>query len=117
MIKNKSGVWGEIFAARYLRDRDYKILSSNYTCRFGEIDLIVSKQNKICFVEVKTRNAATKTRPMEAVDEIKQKKIYLTAQNFIAHTKSEGEMRFEVCEVYVNDNNTLSRINYIENAF
>ena len=25
MIKNKTGVWGEVYAARYLRDNGYKI--------------------------------------------------------------------------------------------
>lgn len=117
MIKNKSGVWGEIYAARYLRDRGYGILCSNYSCRFGEIDIIASKNNTICFVEVKSRNKLTEIRPMEAVDEGKQKRLNLTAQNFIAYTKLKGEIRFDVCEVYLNDNDTLDRINYIKNAF
>ena len=117
MIKNKSGVWGEIYASRFLRDRGYDILNSNYSCRFGEIDLIASKNGKIFFVEVKARNVSTKSRPMEAVDEIKQKKMYLTAQFYVSYTKYSGEMQFDVCEVYLNDDNTLSEINYIENAF
>lgn len=117
MIKNKSGVWGEIYASRFLRDKGYDILNSNYSCRFGEIDLIASKKGKIFFVEVKARNVSTKSRPMEAVDEIKQKKMYLTAQFYVSYTKSSGEMQFDVCEVYLNDDNTLSKINYIENAF
>lgn len=117
MIKNKSGVWGEVYAARYLRDRGYDILCSNYSCRFGEIDLIASKKNTLCFIEVKARNKLTAVRPMEAVDEGKQKRVNLTAQNFMAYTKLQGEMRFDVCEVYLNDNDTLDRINYIKNAF
>ncbi len=117
MIKNKSGVWGEIYAARYLRDRGYNILNSNYSCRFGEIDIIATRKSKICFVEVKSRNISTKSRPMEAVDENKQKKIFLTAQYYVSCTKFDGEMQFDVCEVYLNDDNTLSEINYIENAF
>ncbi len=117
MIKNKSGVWGEVYAARYLRDNGYSILSSNYSCRFGEIDLIASKKKELCFIEVKARNKSTDIRPMEAVDEGKQKRVMLTAQNFIAYSKLKGEMRFDVCEVYLNDDNTLEKINYIKNAF
>lgn len=117
MIKNKSGVWGEVYAARYLRDRGYSILCSNYSCRFGEIDLIASKKNMLCFIEVKARNKSTAVRPMEAVDEGKQKRVYLTAQNFITYSKIKGDMRFDVCEVYLNDNDTPDRINYIKNAF
>ena len=117
MIRNKSGVWGEIYSARYLRDRGYEILKSNYSCRFGEIDIIASKKGRISFVEVKSRNISTSLRPMEAVDEVKQKKMLLTAQYYASYTKFSGEMQFDVCEVYLNDDNTLSKINYIENAF
>ncbi len=117
MIKNKSGAWGEVYAARYLRDAGYKIICSNYSCRFGEIDLIASKKKDICFVEVKARNKSTEVRPMEAVDGGKQKRVRLTAQSFITYSKIKGDIRFDVCEVYLNDNDTLDRINYIKNAF
>ena len=56
MIKNKSGVWGELFTARYLRDRGYRIITSGYSCRFGEIDIVAMKGDTLCFVEVKTRD-------------------------------------------------------------
>ncbi len=117
MIKNKVGVWGEIFAARYLRDNGFKILTSNYVCRFGELDLVAEKRGVICFVEVKTRNVKTDIRPMEAVDEGKRERLEMAAKSFLSYTKTEGEMRFDVCEVYLDDNNKLSGINYMENAF
>lgn len=117
MIRNKKGAWGEIYASRYLRDMDYKILSANYICRFGEIDIVAQKDDTIYFVEVKTRNEKTDIRPMEAVDANKRQKLELTAENFIANNKVEGKVRFDVCEVYVDDNDDLSGINYIENAF
>lgn len=117
MIKNKTGVWGEIYAARYLRDNGYEILSSNYVCRFGELDIVASKDNKICFVEVKTRNEKTETRPMEAVDEGKRQRIQMAAKSFMTLAKIKNEVRFDVCEVYLDDNNELAGINYIKNAF
>lgn len=117
MIRNKTGVWGEIFTSRYLRDRDYKILSTNYVCRFGEIDIVAFKDDILCFVEVKTRNIKTETRPMEAVDEGKIERLKTTAKSFISFCKTDGQPRFDVCEVYLDDNNKLVDINYIENAF
>ncbi len=117
MIKNKTGVWGEVFTARYLRDRGYNILSSNYICRFGEMDLIAEKDGTVCFVEVKTRNEKTDIRPMEAVDAGKIQRLEMTAKNFLSFTKNDGMVRFDVCEVYLDDNNLLASINYIENAF
>lgn len=117
MIKNKSGVWGEVYTARYLRDRGFDILSANYSCRFGEIDIIASVKNTVCFIEVKARNKSTGIRPMEAVDEGKQKRVHLTAQHFMAYSKLKCNIRFDVSEVYLNDDDTLEKINYIENAF
>ncbi len=117
MIKHKTGVWGEVFAARYLRDNGYNILTANYTCRFGELDLIAFKDKILCFVEVKTRNEKSKTRPMEAVDEVKQKRIVMAAESYLSVSKIEAETRFDVCEVYLDDCNKLCSINYIENAF
>ena len=117
MIRNKTGVWGEIFTSRYLRDRGYRILSTNYVCRFGEIDIVAQKDETLCFVEVKTRNEKTEIRPMEAVDEGKRGRLKMTAKSFISFSKAEGEFRLDVCEVYLDDNNALVGINYIENAF
>ena len=117
MIRNKSGVWGEVFAARYLRDNGYKIITSNYVCRFGELDLVASKDGTVCIVEVKARNKDTDIRPMEAVDEGKQERLRMAAKSFLSYSKIQGEIRFDVCEVYLDDNLNLSGINYIKNAF
>lgn len=117
MIKNKTGVWGEVYAARYLRDNGYKILTANYVCRFGELDIVAEKDNVVCVVEVKTRNKNTLISPMEAVDEGKQSRLESATKHFMAALKIEGEMQFDVCEVLVDDNDKLHSINYIKNAF
>lgn len=117
MIKNKTGVWGEIYAARYLRDNGYEILDANYVCRFGELDLVAAKNSVVCVVEVKTRNEKTHIRPMEAVDEGKRNRLEMAAKSFLSNTKIMAQIRFDVCEVFVDDNDGLVRINYIENAF
>ena len=117
MIKNRTGVWGEVYASRYLRDNGYEILDANYVCRFGEIDIAAQKNGTVCIVEVKTRNQKTVTNPMEAVDEGKRNRLEMAAKSFLSHVKMTAETSFDVCEVFVDDNDALVRINYIENAF
>lgn len=117
MIKNKTGVWGEIYAARYLRDNGYRILNTNYVCRFGELDIVAENDGKICFVEVKTRNINTETEPKEAVDAGKIGRLRQAAKSFLLYAKMISETRFDVCEVWVDDRNKLVRINYITDAF
>ena len=41
-VKETKGAWGEECAAAYLRRRGYRILARNYSCRFGEIDIIAT---------------------------------------------------------------------------
>ena len=117
MITNKAGAWGEIYAARYLRKKEHDVISSNYVCRFGELDIVSLKDGIVCITEVKTRNKNTLFRPMEAVDEGKRQRIEMAAKSFIKMSKLTGEIRFDVCEVYIDDNFALVDINYIENAF
>lgn len=117
MIKNKSGVWGELFTARYLRDNGFKIISSNYSCRFGEIDIIAMKDDIIGFVEVKTRAQDSENRPMEAVDEEKQNKMRMTADSFLSYSGLKNATRFDVCEVWLDEEQKLVKLNYIPNAF
>jgi len=117
MIKNKSGAWGEVLTARYLRDNKYHILTTNYICHFGEVDIIAEKGGTLHFVEVKTRDESTETRPADAVDENKQNRIALTANHFMTVTGRQGAAVFDVCEVLLGSDYKPVSINYISNAF
>lgn len=117
MIKNKTGVWGEVYAARYLRDNGYMPLTANYVCRFGELDIVAQKDGVVCVVEVKTRNRNTPVSPMEAVDRGKQGRIEAATKHFMSALKIKSEIRFDVCEVLLDDSDNLYSINYIKNAF
>lgn len=54
--KEKPGLWGEIYAARFMRENGYEIITANYRCRLGEIDIIAKKDGFLVFTEVKTRS-------------------------------------------------------------
>lgn len=114
---NKTGVWGEVYAARYLRDNGYRIITSNYRSRLGEIDIIAQKDKNICFVEVKTRGEKTIAEPMEAVDSAKQSRIIATAKLFIKVYEYKLQPRFDVCEVRLDNKYEVTSLNYIENAY
>jgi len=52
--KQKIGKLGEELAKRFLMKHGYTILEENYTKKYGEMDLIAQKNDKIHFVEVKS---------------------------------------------------------------
>lgn len=117
MTVNKPGLWGEIFAARYLRDNKYEIIAGNYRKRVGEIDIIAEKDGVVCFIEVKTRGENAIARPMEAVDFSKQEKIRAAAMAFERDNAQEVESRFDVIEIILDKNYKMKEINHIKAAF
>ncbi len=52
--KQKIGLAGEKFAEMFLVKQGFIVVDSNFSCRFGEIDIITSKNNRIHFIEVKS---------------------------------------------------------------
>ena len=119
MNKLTSGGLGEVYAARYLRDREYDIVGANYHCRHGEIDIIAQKDGYIIFVEVKTRAKNAIVTGAEAVNFGKRQKIISTAMTYISGRKVELQPRFEVIEVVIKSSTDfeIERINHIINAF
>ena len=68
------GAWGERVAAEYLRCKGFSLLAHSYRSRFGEIDLIVSDDRFLVFVEVKLRKNDKFARAVEYVDYKKQER-------------------------------------------
>ena len=106
---------GEGTVAVWLQQHGYKVLERNYRTKYGEIDLIVCKDETIAFVEVKRRI----THYFELSDVItpaKQKKIGRTARIYMAlHENLSFSYRFDVALIE-GEGDTI-RVTYIEHAF
>lgn len=116
---NLVGAWGEQQAAKYLRRKGYKIIATNYRCRYGEIDLIVSNRSNLVFVEVKLRKSSKFAYALEHVDIFKQNRIRTTAEFYLSYNPTDLQSRFDVIEVYAPDGVQTARteINHMEDAF
>ena len=97
---NIAGAWGESVAAQYLFKKHYKLVAANYSCRFGEIDLIVANKDFLVFAEVKLRKSAKFARAAEHVDAYKQNRIRTTAELYLLQNPTELQPRFDVIEIY-----------------
>lgn len=116
MNRQAAGKSGELAVGRYLREKGYAILSANYRCRMGEIDIIASDGQYICFVEVKTRSEGFRYAPADAVDSAKQKRILAAAQLYLSQQSSGLQPRFDIAEVFI-EHGKIGKIHIIENAF
>ena len=118
MDRKLLGRWGEAQAAEYLRKKKYKITGMNYSCRFGEVDIIAEDRKYIAFVEVKLRKNANFAQAREFVTVSKQEKVKAAASMYLAANETDRQPRFDVIEIYAphGADGEIS-INHIENAF
>ncbi len=119
MNKNKSlGIYGEKTAIKFLESKGYKILTKNYRCKIGEIDIIAADGDTLSFVEVKTRSSDKYGLPGEAVNYNKQIKIVKTALHYITKNRLTKWMsRFDIVEILVNEDNSINSIELLKDAF
>ncbi len=115
-MKKTLGKKGEDIARKYLVKKGYKIITSNYYTRYGEIDIICEKEKELIFVEVKTRRNTNYGSPEEAIT--KQKIAHLRKAALI-YLDKEGKnykgLRFDVIGILWQGEDIS--INHIEAAF
>ena len=115
--RGRLGLKAEIAAAAELGKQGYRIITSNYRCRLGEIDLIAMDGDTLAFVEVRCKRTSDFGTPAESVTPSKQKKIAAAAQDYlIKNSISEVACRFDIVEV-VSENGKLVIKDIIKDAF
>ena len=111
--KNKGFEYEEI-AKKYLLNNNYEIIEENFICKFGEIDIIANKDERLHFIEVKGRLNTNHGYPREAVTFAKRRRLISAAKYyFMLNGKDDYFCQFDVIEIILES----KEINYIENAF
>jgi len=109
-----TGNEGENRAIYYLEKKGYQVLEKNYRFKRAEIDIIVSKENVLVFVEVKTRRTLKFGLPEESVNSKKSKNVIAAAENYIHETGWEKDIRFDVISIALG---TKVEIEHIKDVF
>ena len=116
MVSTKElGMIGESIACDVLRKKGYTILRRNYIFDHSEIDIIAGLEEKLIFVEVKTRISSYLTDPSLLVSIGKQKQIIRAADQYVKDFYPEKEWRFDIMVIITNSEYTS--IEHIEDAF
>lgn len=116
---NLNGAWGERLAAKFLQKKRYKIVAVNYSCRFGEIDIIADNKDFLVFAEVKLRKDDSHGAAREFVTAQKQERLRKTAMLYLQQNGCEKQPRFDVIEIYAPDGVETKKpiINHLEDVF
>lgn len=115
MDKNELGRLGENIATDFLVGKGYKILHRNWTYYKLELDIICEFDQKIIFVEVKTRESDYMGQPWESVTKAKQKHIIRAANEYLMEYNIDQESRFDIISIIYKPNE--KRIEHLEEAF
>ena len=96
------GRLGEDLASLYLESAGMEILERNWSCSFGEVDIIGEEDETLVLVEVKTRVTSpsdSEIAPELAVDYRKQCRYRKLALIYLAKQSRLRSVRFDVVAV------------------
>jgi putative endonuclease len=109
--KIKIGKFGQSLAVQFLIKRNYQILTQNYFCKQGEIDIVAKQDEQIIFTEVKTRLSRNYGLPEESVNAQKIEKLDLAAMHYLESQKVETDnYRFDLIAVEIDKDNKKAQI-------
>ena len=116
LLSREYGNHYELEALKLLKKKKLVLVKQNYHCRYGEIDLIMTDNHCLVFIEVKFRKDNQHGWAAETVTSAKQKKIILAAKHFLmTHSKYQNyACRFDVIAF---DGDNSDSIDWLESAF
>jgi len=115
--KDALGRRGEDLAVEYLQRRGFVVLSRNWRCRDGELDVVAVDRTRLVVCEVKTRSGTAFGEPAEAVTRNKAARIRRVTQAWLTeHQVRWCEIRFDVVAVLAPPGGPVTMQHY-ESAF
>ena len=116
MANQALGRAGEAVAARWLRQRGWRIVAERFRSGRRDLDLIAVRDGTVAFVEVKTRLGTAFGDPVEAVSWRKRRELIRSAMVWVDRFGPPGACyRFDVVGVVIVGRD--ARIRHVENAF
>jgi putative endonuclease len=106
---------GEWIAKKYLTDKGYQVLETNFRFKKLEVDIIALINKTLVFIEVKTRKSNTFGEPETFVNKQKQQFLIAAAHHYITKNNLDFESRFDIIAITQNNNNQT--VKHLEAAF
>jgi len=104
-------------AVEYLSKKKLKLVTKNYLCKMGEIDIIARDGQDLVFIEVRYRKSELYGGSAASVDKKKQRRVILAADHYLQKHKLTNKIacRFDV--IAITGNLDKLDINWIKAAF
>ena len=101
MTSTEIGKAGEDAACRFLRNQGLTLVTENFRCRMGEIDLIMRDGTTLVFIEVRLRQSENFHSGAESITRSKIRRLLHTAELFLqAYPEPDDtDFRFDVVSI------------------
>lgn len=109
------GTAAEELACRYLEARGLTLVTRNFRCRTGELDLIMRDREQLVFVEVRSRGHTRYGTPAESVTHRKQQRLLRAAAFYLQRQRLDLPCRFDVVAILHAEHEP--RLEWIRDAF
>jgi putative endonuclease len=117
VVDSDLGARGEQAAADYLESHGLVVLSQNWRCREGELDLVATDRDRLIVCEVKTRSSPDHGEPEEFVDRRKIMRIQRATYQWLRKYRVGWcDLRFDIVSVLWPPNES-PRIRHLKGAF
>jgi putative endonuclease len=112
------GRWGEKYCLGLLKRKGLKTLTRNFSCKTGEIDLVmVAPDRTIVFIEVRTRADETFNSVESSITAPKKTRLARTARYFLStHNIDDRPCRFDIVTIVLGPKGP-PQIRHYQNAF
>ncbi|GFM83420.1 UPF0102 protein [Pseudomonas cichorii] len=116
--RQQAGREAEAYALLYLQQQGLRPITQNWSCKRGELDLVMLDGDTVVFVEVRYRRHSGWGGAMESVDFRKQEKLITAAQLFLQQESrwADYPCRFDVIAVD-GDPGKAAPLNWLKSAF
>jgi putative endonuclease len=113
------GQLGEDLAVRFLKKNGYLITERNYTVKYGEIDIIAQKGEKIYFFEVKSsvykKDVSYETyNPAENMHPKKIEKFLKAINSYISYKNVSRETIIKLISVHIDKENKKAKVEMLD---
>ena len=115
--RQRLGNWGEGVARRFLEREGYRVLDTQYRCRWGEVDIVATEGGELVFVEVRTRRGTRFGTPQESIAPSKASRLESTAQHYMAKNGlTHSNWRIDLVSILLDSGGLVQEVSHLKHA-
>ena len=116
--RRQLGMRGEELACEFLVRNQMKIIDRNWSCSYGEADIVALEGRTLVFCEVKTRKNLRYGKPESAITFKKRERYYKLINVYRSRCAvKHSSVRFDLITILVDEKKKMAQLKYLRDAY